>query len=245
VKKTQVNAKTPRRREKKTISSLLASWRLGVHLIFLAFIAGAPTTTPTTNPALWNRLVEIDSRAQQITDLMADFDQQKFTTLLKKPLISRGQVRVAGATMRWDTAKPEPSVMLIDEKEVKLYYPNQKTLEVYALGQQFGSLAASPLPKLSVLREHFAFESDDPAAEQISVRLTPTDKALQEHVERVTVLLEAARGLVLRGEIEDADGDKTVMTFTNIRTNSGVKESDLRLEVPPDVKITRPLGALE
>src|SRR5437016_5461359 len=109
-------------------------------------LAGA---APATNPALWTRLTEIDSRAAKLTDLSADFEQQKFTTLLKKPLTSRGKVRIAGSTMRSDTTEPEPSIMLIDDKEVRLYYPKESTLEIYALGQQLGSLAASPLPKLS------------------------------------------------------------------------------------------------
>ena len=39
--------------------------------------------------------------------------------------------------------------------------------------------------------------------------------------------------------------DKTVMTFSNIRANAKLKESDLHLDVPSDVKITHPLAALE
>jgi outer membrane lipoprotein-sorting protein len=212
------------------------------HVAMFQFCLAAPTT----NPALWSRLVEIDSRAQKLTDLTADFEQQKFTTLLKKPLVSRGRVRMAGSIMRWDTADPEPSVMLIDDKEVRLYYPMQKAMEIYAIDQQLGSLAASPLPKLSVLREHFSFEAiGEIDAPKLSLRLTPTDKALREHVDEVRVLLDAAAGFIVRGEIDDADGDKTVMTFSNIRANAKLKEADLHLDVPADAKITHPLAALE
>src|SRR4051812_32568629 len=112
------------------------SRRCYVLCLCILLAGAAPTSTPTTNPVLWNRLVEIDSRAAKLTDLSADFEQQKHTTLLKKPLVSRGKVQIAGSTMRWDTTNPEPTVMLLDEKEARLYYPKQSTLEIYSLGDQ-------------------------------------------------------------------------------------------------------------
>lgn len=215
-------------------------------VVFLLTIRARAQTQPTTNPALWQKLTEIDARAAKLTDLSADFEQEKHTTLLKKPLISRGRVRIAGSTMRWDTKQPEETVMLLDDKEAKMFYPQQKTLEIYSLGQHLGSLAASPLPKLSVLQNHFAFDSNDNLdGKTLEVSLTPTDKALAEHVDQVRVTLDVAGGFILRAEIDDADGDKTVINFTNIKPNTGLQESDLRLDPPAGTKVTRPLGALE
>src|SRR5262245_54563232 len=121
-------------------------------------LAAEPSTQPTTNPALWNQMVEIDSRAAAAKNLAADFEQKKFTALLKKPLVSSGKIRVAGDTMRWDTDKPETNVLLISPAEVKMYYPKQKTVEVYRVDQKLGQLAASPLPRLEALKQHFSFE---------------------------------------------------------------------------------------
>src|SRR4051794_3819975 len=63
-----------------------------------------PTSVPvTTDPKLLERMVQIDQRVASIKDMVADFEQQKITPLLKKPLISKGTVRVLPTSMLWET----------------------------------------------------------------------------------------------------------------------------------------------
>jgi outer membrane lipoprotein-sorting protein len=213
----------------------------------------APATSPATDPALWKRMVEIDARGAEVRDLTADFEQRKFTALLRKPLVSSGAIRVRGSAMRWDTQLPEPTVLAIDEKEVRLYYPRQKTLEVYAIDQRFSSLAASPLPRLEVLRRFFSFEriavksfeSGLDETSGLALRLTPINQALGEHIEAVRVLLEVKTGLIQQAETIDVDGDRTLLVFSRPRTNTGLEEKDVRLEIPAGVKVSRPLQGLE
>jgi outer membrane lipoprotein-sorting protein len=215
------------------------------------------TTTATSRPAgvdseAWQRMLDIDARAAKIADLTADFEQQKFTAMLKKPLVSSGTVAVRGAAMLWKTRKPEPSELQIDQREVRIYYPEQKTIEVYQVQQKLGQLAASPLPRLAVLREHFSFapiavlelgERDD--TKFFAVRMQPADEELREHVESVRVLLDAQRGLIVRLEMRDSDGDRTLISFANVKTNAGLRDDDLKIAAPADVKVTRPLAAVE
>jgi outer membrane lipoprotein carrier protein len=224
-------------------------------LIAAADAPPSPTSRPANvDPAAWQRMLDIDARAGKIEDLTADFEQQKFTAMLKKPLISSGVVAVRGSAMLWDTRKPEASQLQIDQKEVRIYYPAQRTIEVYQIQQKLGQLAASPLPRLAVLREHFTFEpiavsemgeknnADD---NFFAVRMTPIDPELREHVEGVRVLLDAQRGLIIRLEMRDPDGDRTLISFSNVKTNVGLKDGDLKIAAPADVKITRPLAAVE
>ncbi|MEA2709082.1 MAG: outer rane lipoprotein carrier protein [Phycisphaerales bacterium] len=231
--------------------------RCSLFFCLIAPLLLAADAPPTSRPAgvdsaVWQRMLDIDARAGKIEDLTADFEQQKFTAMLKKPLVSAGVVAVRGAGMLWQTRKPEPSVLQIDPREVRIYYPAQKTIEVYQVQQKLGQLAASPVPRLSVLREHFSFEpiaiaelgeKDD--AKFFAVRMTPIDAELREHVEEVRVLLDAQRGLIVRLEMRDADGDRTHISFANVKTNVGLKDEDLRIAAPADVKITRPLAAVE
>ena len=44
-------------------------------------------------------MTEIDARGQRITSLVADFEQRKFTALLRRPLVSGGRVRVKDCTV--------------------------------------------------------------------------------------------------------------------------------------------------
>ena len=196
-------------------------------------------------------MTAIDARASKIATLSADFEQKKFTALLRKPLISNGHVRVKGAAMRWDTEKPEPTVMLVGEKTVQLYFPAQKTVEEYTLDQRVAELAASPLPRLGVLKDRFSFteipaRDIDPKADAnktLALTLAPIDKELAEHVQEVRVLLDIEAGYIVQAELTDADGDRTIIQFHNIRVNADV--GDLELKVPPGTKFTRPMDGLQ
>src|SRR5258706_6693830 len=160
VARTRIATEAQRHREKKRkplfafLCASVSLWRIAI-LFLLTGVARAelPTMLPATppsglDPALWARMTKIDAKAGQIIDLSADFEQKKFTPLMKKPLVSTGTVLAKGAAMRWDTKAPEPTVMRVDEKEVTLYYPNQKTVEIYPIGGQLSSLRPLPLSRL-------------------------------------------------------------------------------------------------
>ena len=240
------------------------TWVVRPILFALLLVAPARADSPTTlpaappaglDPALWSRMTRVDALADKITDLTADFEQQKFTPLLKKPMVSTGAVRAKGAAMLWDTRQPEPTMMRVDEKEVRIYYPSQKTVEIYPIAGQLSALAASPLPRLAALLPHFKFAaaSDQDIgkdmgeldrANQLALRLTPIDAALREHVDAVTVLIDAQRGFILAFKLIDADGERTVIRFFNVKTNANLDDSRLQLNLPADVKTVRPLENL-
>src|SRR5262245_35428095 len=92
-----------------TMRFLLSSFVLVVSSA--AAFAAEPATAPALDPALEAKLADIDARAAKIEDFSGKFDQQKFTALLRKPLLSNGTVRKVGSVIRWDTEKPEPSVL--------------------------------------------------------------------------------------------------------------------------------------
>ena len=223
--------------------------------VFIAMCMSAKAADqPTSKPAdaaLWQKLTEIDQRAGQIKSLSANFDQQKFTALLRKPLDSAGRVRIIGPVVRWDTSQPEPSVLLIDQGEAKVYYPTQKTLEIYPLDKKLADLAASPLPRLDVLKERFTIdqisveELDKSAASKpfIALKLTPKDPSLAEHVRQVRVLLDVRRAYIMKAEVTDGDGDRTVLSFKDVQLNADV--GDLSLVVPPGTAVTHPLEGLD
>jgi outer membrane lipoprotein-sorting protein len=217
--------------------------------------AAASQDKPTADredPTLAKQLEAIDARAAKIKDFTSDFRQEKFTALLKKPLVSTGRVRVSGTIIRWDTQKPEPAVLFSDGREVRMYYPGQKLLEIYTIDQRLGELAASPLPRLSTLREHFTIQAGDGKAfkaskgrRTLALQLVPRDESLKEHVERVDVLLDTEAAHILELEITDADGDRAHVTFSNVRLDTGVKPGDLALSVPADTTVSRPLDVKE
>ena len=227
------------------------------HLAFLMVVIvgtllfAQPATQPASAPAyadpkLWARMVEINERGAKIEHLTADFQQEKFTPLLNRPLVSKGTITVSGPRMLWNTSAPEPTVMLIGEREVELYYPKQKVVEIYPMDERLGSLAASPLPRLDVLKRFFTFQEipAESTADKLALKLTPSDPSLATHLEHVQVLLDVQAGYILRAEMLDADGDRTVIAFSNIETGKQ-PAGELKIDRPADVKVTRPLDGLQ
>jgi outer membrane lipoprotein-sorting protein len=197
---------------------------------------------------LWERMKLIDHAAAQIADLTADFQQQKFTALLKNPMISTGTVWARGSEMLWNTSAPEPTIMHVDANEITLFYPKQKTAEIYPLSGQLAQLAASPVPRLADLLEHFSFApasshdlDDEPSPDHEAFLLTPTDADIREHVENVTVLIDAKAGFILAFKMIDSDGETTLLRFSNVKTNTKFDDAHLRLTLPADVKTVHPL----
>jgi outer membrane lipoprotein-sorting protein len=233
-----------------TLRGIMCAVLVIAHGVF----AGAPPASRPANiePGLWARMLEVDAKAGEVFDLTASFEQRKITAMLKKPLISSGRIHVRGPVMLWKTEKPEPSVVRISEREISIYYPTQNTIEVYPVAEKLGSLVASPLPRLSVLLEHFTFEplalselGESDATRFLAFRMRPGNPELARHIEQVRVLLDAASGLIVRLELCDSDGDRTLISFSQAQTNTGLRETDVQIAAPPDVKVTRPLRGLE
>jgi outer membrane lipoprotein-sorting protein len=213
--------------------------------------ADAPASQPI-DPQLWKEMSAVDAIVGRIKDVSADFEQRKFTPLLKKPLVSSGQVLGKSDRTLWTTDKPEPTKMLVDSTSIRIYYPRQELEEIYPIEGQLGALASSPLPRIDALRRFFSFEkipanSLNSAADDekyLALRMLPIDASLKEHVEEVKVLLDRRTGFIVRAENTDADGDRTVLTFSNVKVDTALSDESLRLDVPAGTKISRPLDSM-
>ena len=212
--------------------------------------AATPAPPPAQASDLDAKLDALDKKIAAIKDLSADFEQSKKTALLKKPMTSSGTIRLKGPRTRWDTKKPHPTIMTIDSAEVRIYYPDQKTVEVYAIQGEMARLASSPLPRIGVIKEQFDISeikptdidaAADPKAELLAIALTPKTAAVKEHIEKIRVLIDAATACAKRVEITDADQEQTTITFTNVKLDSGLPDKDVELVTPPGTTVSRPL----
>lgn len=204
-------------------------------------------TAHAEDEALQKRLDAINQRSDGVRDLTADFTEEKFTVLLKKPMVSKGRVRAIGSRTRWDTSSPHPSTMFTNETEVAIYFPDRKAVEIYPIDRRLQPLVVSPIPRLATLRRHFDMEElpakgDDASTDHhMLLKLIPKSETIAEHVEDVRVRIDTRLGLADRVEVTGSDGDRTVITFTNLRTNIGLSEDDVAQAYPAGTKRTYPL----
>jgi outer membrane lipoprotein-sorting protein len=235
------------------VKSATVSYCLSCILFAVVANAATPSPLPPTapagvDPAMWERMKLIDHAAAQIADLTADFKQEKQTALLKNPMVSTGSVWARGSEMLWNTRAPQPTIMHVDERQITLYYPDQKTAEIYPVSGPLAQLTASPVPRLADLLQHFSFAAGsstdlgiDPHPDQEAFLLTPTDKDISDHVENVVVLIDAKAGFILAFKLTDSDGETTLLRFSNVKINTHFDDKSLRLDLPADVKTVHPL----
>ena len=139
--------------------------------------------------------------------------------------------------------------MLVTPSRMQIYYVKQNVIEDYPIVGKLGSLAASPLPRLASLQEQFTITRDDgtglPGADDrtttLVTRLVPTAADVRQYVDHIRVRLDPDRGIVTAFEMVDPDGERTTITFSNIRTNTGLADKSLELDAPRDAKIVKPL----
>lgn len=210
-----------------------------------------PERPDPAGKAAWEaRLALIDSKLAEVKDLRADFVQRKKTALLKKPIESRGTIISKGARVLWQTREPRPTGMLVNETEVRVYYPDDKLVEVFPLGTGFRDATGGPLPRLDQLRERFDFFeldakelSDAPdRSHLVAMHLTPKADELKEHIAWVRVLIDDSIPCANRIIVADPDGDETEMRFSHVRINTDVTDAQVELDLPEGVRVSRPLS---
>ena len=65
------------------------------------------------------------------------------------------------------------------------------------------------------------------------------------HLRQVDVVLDTTTAFIVRVEMLDPDGDRTVISFSNFRPNMGLEGMDVELTIPAGTQIVRPLAGLE
>ncbi len=214
--------------------------RLIASCVFLLFTATAPDSETTP---LSDALKSLDRQAQTVNDLTTDFVEEKYTALLKKPLVSKGRIFVKGSKTRWHTTSPRESTLFTDESRVAIYYPSRATMEVYPVDHRLRALMLSPVPRVATLQRHFDIKLvAKQSPKSLNLHLTPRDDSLREFIAELNVTVGTDVGLVRRIEMIDPEGDRTVITFENTQTNVGLSDKDVACHVPPETKIVHPLG---
>ena len=197
------------------------------------------------------RLEAVDRLAASISDLTSRFVEQKHTVLLKKPMVSKGRVRIKGSHTLWETVEPHRTTTLVDAKRVRIHYPRRRVVEVYPIDDQLRQLFVSPVPRWAPLRDYFSIEpvpaGDVPDEYRkgdrfLSIQLTPKDDSLRRYVGRVDVVIDTTTGCAVRVDMIDGDGERTTITFSEAKTNSGLDDHLFHLAAPEGTRIVYPLS---
>jgi outer membrane lipoprotein-sorting protein len=74
----------------------------------------------------------------------------------------------------------------------------------------------------------------------IHLELTPKDADLLRRMPKVEIWVSTQNWSALQQKVHENSGDYSLNTYSNVALNPGLKESDLQLKLPKNVKRVRP-----
>ena len=176
-------------------------------------------------------------RYDDVRDLRARFTQQSFAAALGKETESHGTVVVRRpGKMRWEYAQPDGRLIVIDEKAIRIWNPEDKQLQIAPLsGANVSPTALGFLMGQGVLRDTFTAEPiSAPERAERGVRLRPKSDASFESLE---LWVDAKTFQLRESRVVDLFGNRTRVRFEEIVENQGVPASAFEFEAPEGAEV--------
>lgn len=179
----------------------------------------------------------VQKRYDSVHDLRASFAQTSYSAALGKETATRGSVVVKRpGMMRWEYAKPDGRVIVLDGKSIRIWNPEDKQLQIAAISSSNVSpTALGFLMGQGVLRDSFEAKTvSEPNRSDLGLLLHPKGDA---GFESLTLWLDA-RSLQLRESVVvDLFGNRTRVSFESTVENGGVEPSAFELAAPDGAEV--------
>ena len=206
-------------------------------LFWLTNSVGAQQLSP---PDLKNVLARI--RENRVTQ--ADFQEQRFLRLMKKPIVSSGRVWFQPPNkFRREAGGNSPSLTVSDGHQLWIYYPNFKSAERYSIGSRspLDSIIAAINSALNLENVENTFDITGVKIDNgYELALTPRTPAMKRIFQKLNLRIDGNLRAE-RTEMLQVNGDRIVTSYSN-QSRAPLPPSTFEFTPPPGTDITTPLG---
>lgn len=185
----------------------------------------------------------VQQRYEAVRDLSARFTQTTQSVALGEG--SGGRDESAGEVvfakpgkMHWRYTEPEPSVVVSDGETLWIYDPELQEVQVHPVEEGFLSGAAVQfLLGQGKLLETFEVSAASPCGgETVVLELLPREDASYE---RLRLRVERESGTIRATTVLDLFGNRTKVSFEEVRMNTDPPEALFRFEPPEGARVLR------
>lgn len=218
--------------------------------------ATVPPGTPVPDGERERAFAEIRERQKEVATVRAEVVQRKRHPLLKSEAVTEGRILLKKpGLMRWETDRPDHTVVVSDGKTLTVYRPAEKEAERRDLGSSLASravfefLSVGMWTSLSGVDRRFRteiFRSD----RQLILQLTPRSGWLSRAVAAIRIYYEEAEPIPRRFVVLGPKGDRTETTLSAMVINPEIPDDAFSLNLGPEVRVidadrpgTRPIDA--
>jgi outer membrane lipoprotein-sorting protein len=194
-------------------------------------------------------LARMNSSAVTFRSMKADLVKISHTEVVNDDSRESGNIAVlrkAPGSLRMliQITKPEQRAAAFAGKEVQVYYPKMKTVQIYDLGKQSQLVDQFMLLGFGTsgteLRRNYKVSAggtetlDGTATTRLD--LTPLSKEVSQHFEKLQLWISDEGGYPVRQKLIQPSGDYILITYSSIRINPPLTQASVELTLPSGVK---------
>ena len=212
----------------------------------LPTILSLVSLTSFASPGLLSsaELNDLLARIRENRITQADFQEQRFLRLMKKPIVSSGRVWFQPPNkFRREAGGNSPSLTVSDGHQLWIYYPNFKSAERYSIGSRspLDSIIAAINSALNLENVENTFYITGAKIDNgYELALTPRTPAMKRIFQKLNLRIDGNLKAE-RTEMLQPNDDRIVTSYSN-QTHAPLPPSTFEFTPPPGTDITTPLG---
>ena len=205
-----------------------------VSVLALGVLAAAQTAEPTAADVARR----LQARYETVRDFSADFTQTYQGLLLRRAATERGKMLLKKPLrVRFTYDSPEKKVFVSDGSQFYSYFPDDRSGTVSPLPKE-DELSTALLflaGRGNLVRDFTASLAPAPAASEWHLRLVPRKQA---DFDTLTLFVDR-QTLTLRGFVSVDDQGTNTVRFTNLKENTGLRDTAFLFAFPKGTEISR------
>jgi outer membrane lipoprotein-sorting protein len=213
----------------------------------------AASACPAHAASLAQVMARMDGAAVGFRGLTASVRQVSFTYVIKETSEESGKITLLrpkpkDLRMLVEYSKPESRAVAFSGKKFQMYYPKLQVVREYDLGKQSSLLNEFLLlgfgtPGSELARSYEIKVTGEETLNGVRtdrLELVPKSEEARRHVTGIEMWVSQADGLTLQQKVNQPSRDYTLITYSDIKRNPSLQESDVRLNLPKGVKKETP-----
>ncbi len=217
-----------------------------VRFLLLLILATAAGSAQLSREAV---LAKMDESAAAFRSMSGKIRKVTHTAVINDDSAETGVIRLKRQGPRdirllVEISEPEPKSYALQGRKAEIYYPKIQTVQEYDLGKQSQLLDQFLLlgfgtPTRELLNAYtlrIAGEQNVAGQTTACIELIPKSKKVLEHLKKAELWVSLADGHTVQQRFDEPSGDYRLATYTDVKWNSNLTDSELALKLPKNVK---------
>jgi outer membrane lipoprotein-sorting protein len=216
-----------------------------------AALFGPPFALHAADESLAAVFARIDQASAKFKDLTADMKRLSYTAFINEKAVDTGTIKARMPKphdyhLLMIFSEPDPKQVQVSGTKVLVFYPRTNTAQEIDFGksnkasvEQFMKLGFGSNSRDIQDAYKVSFGGPEKVEGQKATRieLIPKSKELAVQFPKFELWISDDNGISIQQKIYQPGGDYSLATYTNMKLNQNLPESDVKIKHPPNVRV--------